>query len=113
MFEDESAPGELFAKAEKPARRSKFFRFDPTVSSGTLLLVGQMTVACVLAYGVYTADKRTTEMEVSQIKKDASRTEAETKNNISHLLEKMDKVQAGINDMSKDIAVLKARRDPP
>ena len=112
MYEDESSPGGLFPKQEKPARR-KLFRFDPTVSSGTLLLVGQMTVACVLAYGVYTADKRTTEMEVAQIKRDASRMEHETKNNVANLLEKMDRVQLGINDMSKDIAVLKARRDPP
>lgn len=112
MYEDESGPVPLDAphgSAHNTARR-RFWRFDPTISTGTIALGIELLIGGGLAYGIYTADKKETKMEIVQLQKDRQEDRETTKEVVRLLSNKMDQVQTGLYELRTDIAVLKQLR---
>lgn len=104
MYEDETSPAPL--SGDRRAKR-RFWKYDPTVSTGTLLLLGELLIGFVIAYGVYTADKKETKMEIAQLQKDRLADQEVLK----ALLSKLDQLQQSLVPISVDIAVLKSRKE--
>ncbi len=99
--------------ARTPQRRDsdqghRFFRFDPTISMGTIVLMSEILVAAGLAYGTYAADKARTELRITQMQTDISSNRTNAKEILTSLDHKMEMIQVTLGNVSLDVAVLKA-----
>lgn len=108
MSDHETGPVPLDGRAPK----QRLFRFDSTVSMGTLLQMGLITTACILGYGTYAADQARQKMEVEQIKVDASGQRTAMKESLGELRTDVKEVQKSLIDINQSMAVLKARTEP-
>jgi hypothetical protein len=108
-YHDDSAPGEL-AGIRRRERRS-FFRFDPTVSTGTLLQIGVVLTACTVAWGQYQRDQERVSNELAVVKRDQTEQRAAVREQLRDLSGDMKEVTRALGQVQEGVAVLKARAD--
>ena len=104
---EDSAPSPLFPHS---GERKRIFRFDPAVSMGSLLMMGQFLVGAFMAYGIYSADREKTHFEVEQLRRDQEILRANSKETSNAVTVKLDQVQATLTSLSVDIGIVKARK---
>lgn len=105
----DTLPGRLPVRTE----RRQLMRYDPTINSGHILQVLVLMLGGAGFYGTYAADKRQTDLEVAQVKRDAEAQRAVVKEALGDLKTDVKDIQRTLIDVSQSIAVLKARPDQP
>lgn len=86
----------------------KLVRFDPTVSSGTLLQLVAMVAAFGSAYATYQSDRATLRLEIEQIKANAVGEKLIAREAISELKVDVRRVQETITSVDKTLAGIQA-----
>lgn len=84
-------------------RHKRFFRFDPTVSSGTLIQLVVVMSGAIVAYGTYQADKTQTKADIETVRlsSDNNRIQVQTalteiKVELREMRDKVDKTAIGV-----------------
>jgi Tfp pilus assembly protein PilO len=95
--------------------RRQLIRYDPTVSMGLLIQMTVLMLGAVVAYGKYTADQTTRDLEVAQVKKATEEDRAASKAALTELRTDMKEVSRAVGAMSESLAVIKAvqQQRPP
>lgn len=86
----------------------KLMRFDPTVSSGTLLQLAALLIGFGSAYATYQSDRATTRLEIEQIKQSAIGEKVLAREAIGELKADVRKVQETITSVDKTLAGIQA-----
>jgi hypothetical protein len=94
-------------------RRHKFFRFDPTVSTGTLLQIGVLVVGASVAYGTYREDRTQIKADIDMVKVTTARDREDVKTAIEAFRVELRGVQQSIQGANESLAVLKAQVGSP
>lgn len=92
--------------------RRRLVRWDPSFSSGTIALILTWIISMAGAYGVYTADKRDQENKTTQLRHDVDANQAELSKGLENIRGEVKDVSKTLQEVSTNIAVLKARQDP-
>lgn len=87
----------------------KLLRFDPTVSSGTLLQLFALVAAFGSAYATYQSDRATLRLEIEQIKASALGEKTIAREAISELKTDVRKVQETITSVDRTLAGIQAQ----
>jgi hypothetical protein len=87
----------------------RFFRFDPTVSSGTMIQIGSIVVMAAVAYGTYREDQTKTKAEIDAVKVSAERDRTDSRGAITQISSDMKDVKADVSQINKTLAVLEAQ----
>lgn len=87
------------------------WRFDPTISTGSLLQIATLLAACGLAYGTYREDRTRTNMEIDQLKASVLADRLIAKESIIELKQDVRKVQETITSVDKTVSGIKAEID--
>lgn len=86
----------------------KLLRFDPTVSSGTLLQLFALVAAFGSAYATYQSDRATLRLEIEQIKASAVGEKVIAREAIHELKADVRKVQETITSVDKTLTGIQA-----
>jgi hypothetical protein len=105
------AHDEYFGERRDHTRR-RLIRWDPSFSSGTVAIIMTWVVSMGGVYGVYTADKRDQENKTAQLRHDVDANQAELSKSLESIRGEVKEVSRTLQDVSTNIAVLKARQDP-
>lgn len=87
----------------------RFFRFDPTVSTGTLIQIATIMIGFAIAYGTYREDLAKTRADIELIKVTANRDREDVKAAVSDFHSDVKDIKNDLRDMSSSLAVLKAQ----
>lgn len=112
MTDTDRAPLDGLNRAGDVERRHRFFRFDPTVSSGTLIQLGTIMVAAAVAYGTYREDRTQTRNDIDQVKAMAARDREDVKAAFETFRGDMKDLKTDMRGVSQDVAVLRAQGKP-
>lgn len=93
--------------------RHRFWRFDPTVSSGTLLQIVVLGVGAIVAYGTYRADQTQIKADIEQVKTTALRDREEMKTTIEGFRTDVKELKVKMDGVGENVAVLKAQSNQP
>lgn len=102
----DTRPGEMGNYSHKRT----VFRFDPTVSSGTLIQIAVLMGGGVIAYGTYQADRTETKLAVEALRSAAAEEKTATKGSLSELRTDVKDVQRTLVQISQTLAVSEARQ---
>lgn len=91
--------------------KRRVIRFDPTVSSGTILQSLLLVIGAVAGYGQYQADKAKDHAEVAQIKVDADVQRVSVKEKLDDLRTNVNGIQHTLSDVVNTVTILKERSD--
>ena len=86
----------------------RLMRFDPTVSSGTLLQIVALVGAFGSAWATYQSDRATLRLEIEQIKASALAEKVIAKEAITELKADVRKVQDTVTSMDKTLTIIQA-----
>ena len=106
----DSTRGDLFDD-ERTHQRRKFFRFDPTVNSGT---IGQIVTLLILAAGAwatYQSDKATARMEMDNVKLQVDKDRESSKEAVRDLRMDIKDMQQTLNAVNLQVTKLNARSE--
>jgi hypothetical protein len=87
----------------------RLLRFDPTVSSGTLMQLVALVVGFGSAYATYQSDRATQRLEIEQIKASVAAEKAAAKESIVDLRLDVRKVQETITSVDKTLTGIQAQ----
>ena len=98
----------------------RFFRFDPTVSSGTLIQIVSILVGFGVAYGTYREDQTKVKAEIEavkvgatvgieSVKANAERDRADSRAAVNEIRTDVKDVKSEVSQISKTLAVLEAQ----
>lgn len=88
-------------------QRRKFFRFDPTVSTGTLITLATLMVSFGIAYGTYREDQAKRDAQVEAIKVQA----AVDRSAITQLGSDIKELKGDVSEIGKNVTVIKVQRE--
>jgi hypothetical protein len=88
----------------------KLFRFDPTISTGTILEIAVIVGGLFAAWGTYQADRTAWRMEIEQIKSSAIIEKAAGKESIKEIKDDLKDVQKTMTSIDKTLATMQAER---
>lgn len=94
-------------------RRHRFWRFDPTVSSGTLLQLLAGAIALGAAYATYREDRATTAAEIALVKITAVRDREEMVRALASISGDMKELKTKLDGVGENVAVLKGQSATP
>ncbi len=86
----------------------KFWRFDPTVSTGSLIQIGVVIIGLFAAWGTYQADRASTRMEIEQIKISAAADKILAKEAVQDMKVQIEKVQNTMTSVDKAVTGIQA-----
>lgn len=89
----------------------KLVRFDPTVSSGTLLQLSALLIGFASAYATYQSDRATQRLEIEQIKANVAAEKVVAKESLTELRQDVRKVQETITSVDKTLTGIQAQLD--
>lgn len=107
MGDTDRAPLENFRREKD--QRARFWRFDPTVSTGTLLQLGAIAVAVSVAYGTYREDRTQMKADIDAVKASDVRTREEMRAAFESLRSDLKELKGNVSSMSENVAVLKSQ----
>ena len=87
----------------------RFLRFDPTVSSGTLIQIASILIGFGIAYGTYREDQTKTKAEIDAVKVSAERDRIDSRSAVNEIRGDMKDVKSDISQINKTMAVLEAQ----
>ena len=93
--------------------RRQFFRFDPTVSSGTMLQLFTILVAAAVAYGTYREDRAVVKADIDQIKNSAERDRMDVKGAVAQFQKDVGEMKVDIRDMSNKLIKIETQTGTP
>jgi hypothetical protein len=93
--------------------RHKFFRFDPTVSSGTLLQIGGLVITVAIGYATYREDRAQTLAKIERLEADAMRDREVQKTSFESFRGDVKDLKTKMDGVSENVAVLKAQSTTP
>lgn len=97
----------------------KLFRFDPTVSSGTLIQLATVLVSFGLAYGTYRADQTQTKADIDAVRAATANDRAQVQGTLTEIKVELREMRDKVDRTAIGVEVLKAqgdqttRRTPP
>lgn len=106
---EEADRGNARRRASDNSGARKFFRFDPTVSTGTLIQIGTIMVGFAVAYGAYREDRATTTASIELVKLTTDRDRGEVKSAVLELRSDIKDVKSDLGEVKTSLAVLKAQ----
>lgn len=106
---EDSRPAPLARRASDHAGAKRFFRFDPTVSTGTLLQLGAIAVAVTVAYGTYREDRTQIKADIEQVKLTAERDRKDVVTAVEQFRGDVKEMKADIKDVSAKLAEVKGQ----
>ncbi len=89
--------------------RHKWLRFDPTVSSGTLLQIGSIVIAVAVGYATYREDRAVTLAKITELEKDAVKDREVQKASFESFRSDVKELKTKMDGVSENVAVLKAQ----
>lgn len=110
-MDSERTPLDGLKRSGDGERRSRFFRFDPTVSSGTILQIAVLSVTAIVAYGKYQADTTQTHADIDQIRVTQARDREDVKSAVDALRVDLKDIKADVKDVNNVVVGLKAQAD--
>lgn len=105
----EESDRQPFTVDRRDHMRRKLVRFDPTVSTGTLLQVIGFLLAAATAWGTYTADRTQTRADIDAVKHDTESTRAQLSQAIKEFREDMRDTRNAVQDTNVSVAAMKAQ----
>ena len=87
----------------------RLIRFDPTVSSGTLIQIASILVGFGIAYGTYREDQTKTRAEIDAVKVSAERDRADSRGAVNEIRSDVKDMKSDISQINKTMAVLEAQ----
>lgn len=102
-------PGEAETMPNGERREHRrFWRFDPTVSTGALIQIGVVIVGLFAAWGTYQADRTTIRLQIEMIQANASADKQLVKEQALELKNQLTKVQDTITQVDKSVIEIRA-----
>lgn len=92
------------------AKRHRYWRFDPTVSTGTLLQLGAIVVGVLTAYTALDKAQLTQQLRLEQVEQDAADESLRVKESLAEIKSDLKDVQRTLNDVSQSLATMKGRQ---
>jgi flagellar motility protein MotE (MotC chaperone) len=116
-MEETSGPMPLeYRRASDHGGTKRFLRFDPTVSSGTLIQLASIVVMAAVAYGTYREDQTKTKAEIeagkvsiAEVRANAERDRADARGAVNEIRSDVKDVKADVSQINKTLAVLEAQ----
>lgn len=93
--------------------RHRFLRFDPTVSSGTLLQIMVLAGGAVLAYGAYREDRATTSAAIELVKATQLRDREDVTKALTSISGDVKDLKTKLDGVGENVAVLKGQTSMP
>ncbi len=93
--------------------RHKFFRFDPTVSTGTLLQIGGLVITVAIGYATYREDRAQTLAKIERLEADAVRDRETQKSSFEGFRTDMKELKTKMDGVSENVTILKAQSTLP
>ncbi len=104
---EESGPAPLARRLSD--HKHRFFRFDPTVSSGTLLQLGSIAIGFAVAYGTYQADRTQMKADIEAGKVAAEYDRTAVKISTERLASDVKEMKVDLKDVSNRLIEIKAQ----
>jgi hypothetical protein len=98
---------------DSPVYRRRLFHFNPNIDAGTIVQIGVVVIAMVMAYGTYTSDKAAASARMAAAEKDIGDNKITVKESIGDLKSEVKEVQKSLVEVNQSLAVLKARPQNP
>ncbi len=109
-MEETSRPMPLeYRRTSDQVGSKRFLRFDPTVSSGTLIQIGSIVVMAAVAYGTYREDQTKVKADIDAVKVSAERDRADSRGAVNEIRSDVKDVKADVSQINKTLAVLEAQ----
>ncbi len=106
---EDHAHGDFRRRTSDQHGARKFFRFDPTVSTGTLIQLGTIMVGFAIAYGTYREDRANTIASIELVKATALRDREDVKAAVTDFRSDMKEMKNDLRNVDQSLAVLKAQ----
>lgn len=90
-------------------RRHRFWRFDPTVSSGTLLQLVAFAIGISAAYATYREDRANTAAAIELVKLTAARDREEMTKALVSISGDVKELKTKLDNVGENVAVLKGQ----
>jgi hypothetical protein len=103
---EETGPAPL---ARRIADKHRFFRFDPTVSSGTLLQLVAIFTGFAVAYGTYQSDRTQMKADIKQVEVATERDRVDVKTGAERLSADMKEMKADVKEISSKLIKIEAQ----
>jgi hypothetical protein len=87
----------------------RFFRFDSTVSMGTIIQVASILLGFGVAYGTYREDRATMKADIELVKLTADRDRADVKAAVTDFRSDLKDMKGDLRSVDTSLAVLKAQ----
>lgn len=110
-MDSERMPLDGLKRSRDSERRSRFFRFDPTVSSGTILQILVLSVGAIIAYGTYQADKTQTHADIDQLRVTQTRDREEFQSTVKSFRTDIKDLKSDVKDVNNVVVGLKAQAE--
>lgn len=104
---EESAPAPLSRRASD--HKHRFFRFDPTVSSGSLMQLGSIAIGFAVAYGTYQADRTQMKADIEAGKVAAEYDRTAVKVGTERLASDVKEMKSDIKEMSNKLITIQTQ----
>ena len=99
--------------SRRSSDRRQLFRFDPTVSSGTLIQLGTILVAAAMAYGTYREDRAVVKADIDQLKNSTERDRTDVKGAVEQFRKDVGEMKVDIRDMNNKLIKIEAQTGTP
>jgi len=109
MSEDSSRmPIDAHRRSSDRPGMHRFFRFDSTVSMGTIIQIGSIVVMAVLAYGAYREDQTKTKAEIEAVRVSATHDREEYRSGVADMRGDIKDVKDRMGSIDKSLTILQA-----
>ena len=106
---EETGPAPLARREADRKAPHRFFRFDPTVSSGTMIQSIGLLVIAVGAYGTYQSDRTQTKADIKQIEVSVERDRNDAKVVAGQLTADVKEMKTDIKEFSAKLIKIEAQ----
>ena len=107
---EDSAPMPLSRRAEDHHGARRWLRFDPTISTGSLLQTLTVLLAIGGFYGSYVGDRTQVRADVEQLRETTKRDRAEVKESVEQFRSDLKDIKADTKEIGLKIAEIKGQQ---
>lgn len=107
---EDSAPMPLQRRAGDHQGLHRYFRFDPTLSTGSLLQLATFLMVFAIGYGTYTSDRTQTKADIEQLREGQKTDRANVKEVVEQFRSDLKDIKADTKDIGLKIAEIKGQQ---
>ncbi len=107
---EDSAPMPLSRRAADHRGPHRWFRFDPTLSTGSLLQTLTILISVGAFYGSYVSDRTQVKADIEQLKETSKRDRAEVKESVEQFRGDLKDIKADTKEIGLKIAEIKGQQ---